>query len=152
MSHYFFIEIPLWSLSSWWEKTRIQWANTQFAAFGYFCSMETTITTPVTLTAGAIREIRKLMEQEGFDTTQVLRVGVKGGGCSGMSYVLGFDHQQENDQSFEIEGISCVMNRSHEIYLYGMQVDWLDGLNNRGFTFKNPNASNTCGCGTSFAV
>lgn len=114
--------------------------------------METTITTPVTLTAGAIREIRKLMEQEGFDTTQVLRVGVKGGGCSGMSYVLGFDHKQENDQSFEIEGISCVMNRSHEIYLYGMQVDWLDGLNNRGFTFKNPNASNTCGCGTSFAV
>lgn len=92
------------------------------------------------------------MEQEGFDTTQVLRVGVKGGGCSGMSYVLGFDHKQENDQSFEIEGISCVMNRSHEIYLYGMQVDWLDGLNNRGFTFKNPNASNTCGCGTSFAV
>lgn len=114
--------------------------------------METTITTPVTLTAGAIREIRKLMEQEGFDTTQVLRVGVKGGGCSGMSYILGFDHKQENDQSFEIEGISCVMNRSHEIYLYGMQVDWLDGLNNRGFTFKNPNASNTCGCGTSFAV
>ena len=92
------------------------------------------------------------MEQEGFDTTQVLRVGVKGGGCSGMSYILGFDHKQENDQLFEIEGISCVMNRSHEIYLYGMQVDWLDGLNNRGFTFKNPNASNTCGCGTSFAV
>jgi len=106
----------------------------------------------VTLTAGAIREIKRLMEQEGFDTTQVLRVGVKGGGCSGMSYVLGFDHKQENDQSFEIEGISCVMNRSHEIYLYGMQVDWVDGLNNRGFTFKNPNASNTCGCGTSFAI
>jgi len=110
------------------------------------------MTTPVTLTAGAIREIKRLMEQEGFDTTQVLRVGVKGGGCSGMSYVLGFDHKQENDQSFEIEGISCVMNRSHEIYLYGMQVDWVDGLNNRGFTFKNPNASNTCGCGTSFAI
>ena len=114
--------------------------------------MEATSTTPVTLTPGAIREIRKLMGQEGFDTTQVLRVGVKGGGCSGMSYILGFDHKQENDQSFEIEGISCVMNRSHEIYLHGMQVDWLDGLNNRGFTFKNPNASNTCGCGTSFAV
>ena len=59
--------------------------------------METTITTPVTLTAGAITEIRKLMEQEGFDTTQKLRVGVKGGGCSGMSYILGFDHAQEND-------------------------------------------------------
>ncbi|MBN8879054.1 MAG: iron-sulfur cluster assembly accessory protein [Sphingobacteriales bacterium] len=114
--------------------------------------METTITTPVTLTAGAIREIKKLMGQEGFDSTQVLRVGVKGGGCSGMSYILGFDHKQENDQLFEIEDIPCAMNRSHEIYLYGMQVDWIDGLNNRGFTFSNPNASNTCGCGTSFAV
>lgn len=119
----------------------------------YFCAMEsTTATTPVTLTAGAIKEIKKLMDAEGFDATQGLRVGVKGGGCSGMSYILGFDHKQDNDQEFMIEGIPCLMNRSHEIYLYGMQVDWQDGLNNRGFTFKNPNASNTCGCGTSFAV
>ena len=114
--------------------------------------METTIATPVTLTEGAIIEIRKLMEQEGFDTTQKLRVGVKGGGCSGMSYILGFDHAQENDYAFTIEGISCIMNKAHEIYLYGMQVDWQNGLNNRGFTFTNPNASKTCGCGTSFAV
>ncbi|MCG2617788.1 iron-sulfur cluster assembly accessory protein [Terrimonas sp. NA20] len=114
--------------------------------------MESTTITPVSLTAGAIKEIHRLMGEDGFDKTQVLRVGVKGGGCSGMSYILGFDQKQENDQEFEIEGIACVMNRSHEIYLYGMQVDWLDGLNNRGFTFKNPNASNTCGCGTSFAV
>lgn len=114
--------------------------------------METTMTTPVSLTAGAINEVRRLMNQEGFDTTQVLRVGVKGGGCSGMSYILGFDQKQADDNQFEIEGIACVMNPSHELYLYGMQVDWQDGLNNRGFTFKNPNASNTCGCGTSFAV
>jgi len=114
--------------------------------------METVLNTPVTLTAGAIAEIQKLMEADGFDHTQVLRVGVKGGGCSGMTYVLGFDHKQENDQEFEIAGISCVMNKAHEIYLYGMLVDWQDGLNNRGFTFKNPNASTTCGCGTSFAV
>jgi len=92
------------------------------------------------------------MSEPGFDATQSLRVGVKGGGCSGMSYILGFDQKQEADQEFEIEGIPCVMNRSHEIYLYGMQVEWQDGLNNRGFAFKNPNASNTCGCGTSFAV
>ena len=92
------------------------------------------------------------MEQDGFDTTQQLRAGVKGGGCSGMSYILGFDHKQENDMEFEIEGISCIMNKAHEIYLYGMQVDWQNGLNNRGFTFTNPNASKTCGCGTSFAV
>jgi iron-sulfur cluster assembly accessory protein len=114
--------------------------------------METTITNPVVLTAGAIAAIRKLMAAPGFDPTQVLRVGVKGGGCSGMTYVLGFDHKDENDQEFQVEDIHCVMNKSHGIYLYGMQVDWQDGLNNRGFTFKNPNASATCGCGTSFAV
>lgn len=92
------------------------------------------------------------MAAEGFDTTQSLRLGVKGGGCSGMTYILGFDKKAENDQEFEIEGVHCVMNKAHEIYLAGMQVDWVDGLNNRGFTFQNPNASNTCGCGTSFAV
>ena len=114
--------------------------------------MNETIITPVTLTAGAIVEIRKLMEAEGFDTTQRLRLGVKGGGCSGMTYVLGFDQPKENDSHFEIDGIACIMDKSHEMYLYGMQIDWQDGLNNRGFTFKNPNASTTCGCGTSFAV
>lgn len=92
------------------------------------------------------------MKEEGFDNTQMLRVGVKGGGCSGMTYVLGFDHKEENDQQFEMEEISVIMNKAHEMYLFGMEVDWQDGLNNRGFTFKNPNASATCGCGTSFAV
>ena len=114
--------------------------------------MGTTITSPVTLTAGAIVEIRKLMTADGFDTTQKLRIGVKGGGCSGMTYVLGFDNKEEGDQEFEIDGIACIMNKAHEMYLLGMQVDWQDGLNNRGFTFKNPNASTTCGCGTSFGV
>ena len=107
---------------------------------------------PVTLTTGAISEIRKLIAADGFDATQKLRVGVKGGGCSGMTYVMGFDQQQENDIQFEIESIQCIMDKAHEMYLYGMQVDWQDGLNNRGFIFKNPNASTTCGCGTSFAV
>jgi len=107
---------------------------------------------PVTLTKEAVVAIRKLMAQEGFDTTQVLRVGVKGGGCSGMTYILAFDQQQPGDNTFEIEGIKCVMDKTHEMYVYGMQVDWQDGLNNRGFTFKNPNASTTCGCGTSFGI
>ncbi len=114
--------------------------------------METAITTPVTLTQGAIAEVRKLMAKEDFDSNQKLRIGVKGGGCSGMTYILGFDHKQDNDMEFQIDGINCIMNQSHEMYLYGMLVDWQDGLNNRGFTFKNPNASTTCGCGTSFAV
>lgn len=114
--------------------------------------MNELMTSPVTLTESAILEIRKLMEAEGFDTTQKLRIGVKGGGCSGMTYLLGFDQPGENDSYFEINGITCIMDKAHEMYLYGMQVDWQDGLNNRGFTFKNPNASTTCGCGTSFAV
>ena len=104
------------------------------------------------LTTGAVKEIRKLMGAEGFDATQKLRIGVKGGGCSGLSYVLGFDNKKENDQEYEVAGVSYVMDRSHEMYLYGMEVDWQEGLNNRGFTFKNPNASSTCGCGSSFGV
>lgn len=107
---------------------------------------------PVTITEGAIKQIRKLMAEEGFDATQKLRIGVKGGGCSGMSYILGFDQPTEKDKVFEIDGISCIMNSAHEMYVYGMEIDWQDGLNNRGFTYKNPNASTTCGCGTSFGV
>jgi iron-sulfur cluster assembly accessory protein len=114
--------------------------------------MTTTTAAPVSLTAGAISELRRLMNEEGFDASQRLRVGVKGGGCSGMSYVLGFDQPADEDERFEIEGIPCIMNKSHQLYLYGMQIDWQGGLNSRGFTFSNPNASNTCGCGSSFAV
>jgi iron-sulfur cluster assembly protein len=114
--------------------------------------METMTTIPVSFTEGAIKQIKRLMAEPGFDNTQLLRVGVKGGGCSGLSYVLGFDHKADNDAEFELNGIHCIMNKAHEMYLYGMEIDWQDGLNNRGFTFKNPNASTTCGCGTSFAV
>ena len=114
--------------------------------------METMINSPVRLTAGAIEEIRRLMEAPAFDSSQKLRIGVKGGGCSGMSYVLGFDQQESDDAVFVIDSIPCIMKKSHELYLYGMEIDWQNGLNNRGFTFQNPNASDTCGCGTSFAV
>jgi iron-sulfur cluster assembly accessory protein len=114
--------------------------------------MTEVINAPVSLTAGAIAEVRRLMNEPGFDTAQSLRVGVKGGGCSGMTYILGFDKQEDNDEVFEIEGVRCVMNKSHAIYLMGMEIDWQGGLNSRGFTFTNPNASKTCGCGTSFAV
>lgn len=113
---------------------------------------ETLLESPVTLTTNAIKEIKILMQAEDFEPTQVLRVGVKGGGCSGMSYILGFDEPAEADDRFEIAGIPCTMNKAHGIYLMGMQIDWENGLNARGFTFSNPNASKTCGCGTSFAV
>lgn len=117
-----------------------------------FIEMVITENIPVKFTEGAIDQVKMLMDAEGFDPSQKLRVGVKGGGCSGMTYVLGFDHETEKDKEFEIAGIPCIMNSAHEMYLYGMEIDWQDGLNNRGFTFKNPNASTTCGCGTSFAV
>jgi iron-sulfur cluster assembly protein len=114
--------------------------------------MEVIASIPVTLTLSAIAEIKRLMSEEGFDTNQQLRLGVKGGGCSGMTYVLGFDTKTEKDESFAINGIPCIMEKAHGIYLMGMEVDWQGGLNSRGFTFNNPNASKTCGCGTSFAV
>lgn len=115
-------------------------------------NMETILSMPVGFTDGAILELKRLMNEEGFNSNQKLRVGVKGGGCSGMTYVLGFDEQLADDEYFEYEGIPCVMNKGHEMYLYGMQIDFQDGLNSRGFTFTNPNASSTCGCGTPFAV
>jgi iron-sulfur cluster assembly accessory protein len=117
----------------------------------FFC-MEMITTVPVSLSTGAVKELKRLMGEPGFDTSKKLRIGVKGGGCSGLSYVLGFDDVQDGDIDFEIEGIPCIMNKNHELYLYGMQIEWQEGLNSRGFTFRNPNASNTCGCGSSFAV
>ncbi|MBS1626753.1 MAG: iron-sulfur cluster assembly accessory protein [Bacteroidetes bacterium] len=107
---------------------------------------------PVSFTENAINELKRLMSEEGFDKTLCLRVGVKGGGCSGLSYVLGFEEKQVDDENYEFEGLSFIMNKSHGLYLYGMMIDWHDGLNSRGFTFTNPNASKTCGCGSSFSV
>ena len=92
------------------------------------------------------------MDEPGFDASKFLRIGVKGGGCSGLSYVLGFDTRQQTDQTFETDSFPFIMNPSHEIYLSGMEIHWENGLNARGFSFTNPNASKTCGCGTSFAV
>lgn len=114
--------------------------------------MEILDRTPVIFTKGAVNEIKRLMNQEGFDSSKVLRVGVKGGGCSGMSYILDFETKTDNDEYFEIEGIPCIINPAHSIYLLDMEVNWEGGLNSRGFTFKNPNASTTCGCGSSFGV
>lgn len=107
-------------------------------------------TLPVRFTADAVAELKRLYALEG--NGKYLRVGAKGGGCSGLTYVLAFDDKKENDETFEVEGIPCVMDKAHGIYLMGMEVHWENGLNNRGFTFANPNASKTCGCGTSFAV
>ena len=109
-------------------------------------------TAPVSFTAGAINEVKTLIYEKEVPNTHVLRVGVKGGGCSGMSYILGFDVPTDKDEVFEIEGVKIAMNKAHGMYLLGMEVDYVSGLDNRGFVFNNPNASSTCGCGSSFAA
>lgn len=107
---------------------------------------------PVNFTDAAKAEILRLISENTDVVKNKLRVGVKGGGCSGMTYVLEFDETKANDQVFEDGEFSFIMDKSHGLYLHGMEVNWEGGLNSRGFTFKNPNASSTCGCGTSFAV
>ncbi|MCF8451182.1 MAG: iron-sulfur cluster assembly accessory protein [Taibaiella sp.] len=114
--------------------------------------METIAAAPIKLSNNAITEVRRLMNEPGFESGQFLRIGVKGGGCSGLSYVLGFDKKEDDDQTYEMEGIPVIMKDAHGIYLLGMEVDYSDGLNARGFVFNNPNASSSCGCGSSFAV
>jgi iron-sulfur cluster assembly protein len=111
-----------------------------------------TLTAPVTFTEGAVKELFKLKDQQELSDDFGLRVGVEGGGCSGMNYVLGFDQKKDGDQEYMIDGIKVYMHKAHGLYLAGMQIDFQNGLNARGFTFNNPNAASTCGCGTSFSV
>jgi len=114
--------------------------------------MNDTLTMPVTLTDGAVKQLERIKAEKTVPADHGLRIGVKGGGCSGFTYILGFDKQEDNDDVFEIKGLKVFMNKAHAIYLLGMEIDFLDGLNNRGFTFTNPNATDTCGCGTSFSA
>lgn len=114
--------------------------------------MENTNLQIISLTPTAVEQIKHILETQDIPKTHGLRVGVKGGGCSGFSYVLGFDEKEEDDDVFDIEGITVLMKKEHVLYLMGMEIDWLDGLNNRGFSFNNPNAKETCGCGSSFSA
>ena len=101
---------------------------------------------PIKLTSGAVKQLNRIRQEQNVPADHGLRVGVKGGGCSGFSYVLGFDVQKEKDEVYEIEGLKVFIQKAHGIYLLGMEIDWLEGLNNRGFTFNNPNATESCGC------
>jgi iron-sulfur cluster assembly protein len=105
---------------------------------------------PVQFTQSAITELHRLKSELAGAEESYLRIGVKGGGCSGLSYLLAFDKKEDGDREYAVEGISVVMNKAHVMYVLGMVVDWENGLNNRGFTFNNPNAKETCGCGQSF--
>ena len=107
---------------------------------------------PIELTERASEEIRTIMADKNIPEGYHLRVGVKGGGCSGMSYILGFDKKREHDASFDLDGITVFMDKRQGLYLMGTVVDYQDGLDARGFTFENPNATATCGCGSSFSA
>lgn len=110
-------------------------------------------TQEITITDKAVTEIKSIMEENSIPEGYALRVGVKGGGCSGLSYSLGFDSEiRENDEQREIKGIKLVIDAKSLFYLTGTELDFSDGLKGRGFVFNNPNAVRTCGCGSSFGV
>ena len=106
----------------------------------------------VGLTARAIHQIGKIRVEESIPDDNYLRIGVKGGGCSGMSYTLGFDHKTEHDLEYAIGDVKVIVDKRHALYLEGTAVDFKDGLDARGFIFMNPVATSTCGCGSSFSA
>jgi iron-sulfur cluster assembly protein len=106
----------------------------------------------ITLTERAAQEVKRIIEDQKLGEDTVLRVGVVGGGCSGFSYKLAFDKtvNEQQDSRYEMHGIPVVVDKKSALYLDGTTVDFYDGLDRRGFTFDNPNAVKSCGCGSSF--
>ena len=107
----------------------------------------------ITVTDSARDYALKLIQEENKPEGTFIRVGVEGGGCSGLSYKLEFDHiAKEGDQTFEDKGVKIVCDKKSFLYLVGTQLEYSGGINGKGFIFQNPNASRTCGCGESFSV
>jgi iron-sulfur cluster assembly protein len=107
----------------------------------------------ITVTERALEKAISLMKEEKHPDGSFIRVGVDGGGCSGLTYKLEFDHEvKDSDKVFEDKGMKIVCDKKSFLYLIGTELDYSDGLNGKGFAFHNPNASRTCGCGESFAV
>ena len=106
----------------------------------------------ITVTESAKEQAIKLMKDENL-INSFIRVGVKSGGCSGISYDLFFDNVlNDGDQEFESNGVKIVCDKKSLLYIFGTELDYSGGLNGKGFTFNNPNASRNCGCGQSFSV
>jgi iron-sulfur cluster assembly protein len=107
----------------------------------------------ITVSEEAKAHAIELIQAENRPTDSFIRVGVEGGGCSGLSYKLEFDNvMKEGDQVFEDKGIKIVVDRKSFLYLVGTELQYSGGLNGKGFVFNNPNANRTCGCGESFSV
>ncbi len=108
----------------------------------------------IKVSTSAKEKVALLMQEEGFDPTSAfVRVGVKSGGCSGLSYDLSFDAAQgESDQLFEDNEVKIVVDKKSLLYLVGTTLEYSGGLNGKGFVFNNPNANRTCGCGESFSL
>lgn len=107
----------------------------------------------ITITERAIKEVSRIIDEQSLGNATVLRVGVKGGGCSGFSYTLGFDDKVSDvDQVFETNGVRMAVDPKSFLYLSGTELDFEESLMGRGFKFGNPNASKSCGCGESFSV
>jgi iron-sulfur cluster assembly protein len=116
-------------------------------------SSEQITTKDITVTDNALQQIRKIKEDGNIPNDYTLRISVKGGGCSGFTYSLGFDGEtNESDTIIEYSDVKIVVDGKSLFYLTGTELDFSDGLNGKGFVFDNPNASKTCGCGESFAV
>ncbi len=106
----------------------------------------------VTITQRAVREIREIFRREAPGTDVGLRLGVKGGGCSGLSYLIEFGDSRPADNVADLGGVRVLIDPKSSVYLKGTTLDFQDGLQGKGFVFRNPNARNTCGCGESFTV
>lgn len=106
----------------------------------------------VNVTDKAVEQAKAIFKNEGKGDEYGLRLGVIGGGCSGLSYKIDFDTKKEKDNVLEFDGVKVYIDLKSSIYLKGITLDFKDGLNGKGFVFINPNATNTCGCGESFSV
>jgi iron-sulfur cluster assembly protein len=107
----------------------------------------------ITLSEKAYQKVKSLISESNYDSTYFLKVEVKGGGCSGLKYEMDFTNEDfEDSQVFEHLDIKIVTNKKSLLYIIGTELDYSDGLNGKGFEWKNPNASRVCGCGESFSI